>query len=122
MVVEWPSTRGMSTSRPPAASTSAAADDFVGAVIASLDQDVGANRRDQLEGRVFVEDRDGVDDLEGAQDLGAGLGRVDRAAWPFQAAHARVGVQADDQEISQVGRLARAAARGRDAAGRSSRW
>ena len=99
-----------------------AADDLVRAVIAPLDQDIGADRGDQLERRVFVEDRHGVDRLERAQDLGAGLGRVDRTARAFQAPHARVGVQADDQEIAQIRPPRAAAARGRDAAGRSSRW
>ena len=122
VVVEWPSTRGMSTSRPPAASTSRAADDLLGLVVAPFDEDIGADRGDQLERGVFIEDRHGVDRLERAQDLGAGLGRVDRAAWSFQARE-RSRRSSGRRPGNLPSRPPRAAAaHGRDAAGRSSRW
>ena len=83
-----------------------AADDLVGSVVAPFDEDVGTYRGDQLKRGVFVENGHGVDRLERAQDLGAGLRRVDRAAWTFQAAAVASEFSADDQVVSQVGGLA----------------
>ena len=72
VVVEWPSTSGNEHQPASGLFDLLPADDLVGAVIAPLDEDVGPNVGDQLERRVVVEDRDRVDGLERAQDLGRG--------------------------------------------------
>ena len=60
------------------------------------------------QGRVVVKIGNRVfDSLERAQNLCAGLGRVNRAVCPFQSAYAGVGVEADDKEISQICACAR---------------
>ena len=117
-----PRPAGSSTSRPPAASTSSRPTTSSGPIVAPLDQDVGADRVDQRERGVVVEDRHGVDGLERAETSARRLGRVERAGRPFEAADARVGVEADDEEVAQRGGLRGAAGRGRRGAGRSSRW
>ena len=58
-----PSTVGTITNRPPADSTSCAADYLFRSIVAPFTR-MGGYRRDQFQGGVFVEDRHGVDDLE----------------------------------------------------------
>src|SRR5829696_3929034 len=84
-----------------------AANDRMLRPVRAFDEHVGLDRLDDLGRCVFVEDDDRVHAREGSQDLRAVLLGVDRTLGPFVAAHRRVGVQPDDQRITQRAGLAK---------------
>ena len=73
------------------------ADDGFDGVVAAFDEDVGADLADELEGRVFGEEDDGVDGGEGGHDAGAFVLGDDGARGAFEAADGGVGVEAEDE-------------------------
>jgi hypothetical protein len=99
-VVERPSTKGMRTSRPPAAST-VSRPTTAGAVVAALDEGVGHERGDELGGRVLVEDRHGIHAGQPGQDERAILLIQNGTTGALEAAHRRIAVHADDQAVAQ---------------------
>jgi hypothetical protein len=78
---------------------------LLGPVVTPLDQDIGSDRGDEIERCIFMEDRDGIDRLEGAQDLGASLHGIERPAWSFQAPDAFIRVQPHDEVVALLGGL-----------------
>ena len=68
-VVDWPSTSGNATTRPPQLSTSDRADDAVEAPIRALHQNIRTDPQDRLERRVFVEGCDKIDHFERGEHL-----------------------------------------------------
>lgn len=81
-------------------------DDAVGGVIATLDDDIGAESGDEIERRVLVEDDDGVDGLEPGENIGALCFAPDRTVGALQAPNARVAVQADEECVPAQARAA----------------
>lgn len=81
------------------------AHDTIDGVVAPLDQGVGLEFIDEVEGGVFGEEHDGVDGLEGAEDAGAFVLGVDGAGGAFEAFDGGVVVEADDEEVAHGGGL-----------------
>jgi hypothetical protein len=61
----------------------------------------GSERGDEFGGRVLVEERDGIDAGEAGQDVGAVVLVDDGPALALEAAHGRVGVDADDEAVAE---------------------
>ena len=82
-----------------------APDDGLDGPVAALDEDVGAERADQLQRRRRAEDRHEVHAGERREDLGALPRRGERAPRPLEAPHRGVGVDADDERVAEFPRL-----------------
>ena len=82
------------------------ADDGLGRIIATLHDDIRAERLDQLERGVLVEHRHGIDCLQTGEDVGALGLAAHRAIGPLQSPHAGVAVQPDDEGITTLARAA----------------
>jgi hypothetical protein len=73
--------------------------------IGALDQNVGEDLADELAGRIFVKEGDGVDGSQGQDHVGAfalgdyGAGRT------FHAPHAGVRIQGKNQDVAEAARL-----------------
>jgi hypothetical protein len=75
-------------------------------VVAALDVDVGADQVDQPHRGVLLEHHDVVDRAQRRQHRRAVPGRVDRAVGPLEAPYGLVGVEPDDQDVTERARLA----------------
>src|SRR5450631_705837 len=73
----------------------------VGVVVAALDVDVRADRLEQPDRRVVLEYGHVLDAADGRDDRGAILRRADRPVRAFQLAHGLVGVDPDDQHVTE---------------------
>jgi hypothetical protein len=78
------------------------ADDVLGAVVTAFDQDIRDERGDQLAWSVFVEGGHGVHAAEAGQDVESIVEVDDRPGLAFEAADRLVGVDPDDQLVTQV--------------------
>jgi hypothetical protein len=74
-------------------------------VVASLDEDVGAEGLDEVQGGVFFEGDDAVYEEEAGQELHASGQGHDGPAVTFESLYAVVGVDAYDQALTQSGSL-----------------
>ena len=81
-------------------------DDGVAGVVAALDDHIGSQGPDQLEGSVLVEHRDGVHGLESGEHIGTIGFRAYGALGPLQAANARVAVETHDECVTTFTRAA----------------
>ena len=76
------------------------ADDGVGRIVAALDDDVGLKRFDERERGVFVENDDGVHELERGEYIGALVLRAHGALGALvEATHRGVAIEADDEPM-----------------------
>ena len=71
-------------------------------VIATLDEDVGLEGADELEGSVFVEDDDGVDGGQGGHDAGTLALADDGPGRAFEARNGSVGVEAEHEPRAEL--------------------
>ena len=69
----------------------------------SLDEDIGAHAADEPPGIVLPEGHDMVDARQRRQHLDAVLEPVDRPLVTLEAAHPRIGVDTDNQDVAVVG-------------------
>jgi hypothetical protein len=73
--------------------------------IGAFDQDVGEDLADELAGRIFVKEGDGVDGSEG-QDHGGAFAFGDYGAGrTFHAPYTGVRIQGKDQDVAEAARL-----------------
>src|SRR5512146_1524644 len=68
-------------------------------VVATLDEDVGPKRRDELERRILLELDDRVDHLERRQNIAPFGRRAHRSRWAFEPADRVVAIHPDDQGL-----------------------
>ncbi len=78
-----------------------AADDRVVRPVGALDEHVGLQCRDDLAGRVLVENDRRVDARERGEDLGAFVLGRDRPPLALVRAHRSIGVDADDERVTE---------------------
>jgi hypothetical protein len=69
-------------------------------VVATFDQDVRCQRRDQRQRRVLVEDDYRVDCCQRRDDMGPVISCVERTARTLQPAHGVVAIDADDEVVT----------------------
>ncbi len=69
--------------------------------VGALDQNIRQHGGDQFARRVFIEERHGVDGSQGRGEFGALVLRDERAGGTFQALHAGVGIQRQDQDVAE---------------------
>jgi hypothetical protein len=72
--------------------------------VGAFDQNVGEQGSDQLARSVFVEKRDGIHGRQRRCEFGALVLGDERPRGTFQALHARVGIQCQDQNVAQRSR------------------
>jgi len=82
------------------------ADDLIERVVCALDQQVRAQRLDKRERRVLFEQDHQVDHLQRGQHQRARILVLDRPFGPLEARDRGVGVEADDQAVAALPRLA----------------
>src|SRR5512146_3105548 len=70
------------------------------AVVATLHEHVGPERRDELERRILLELDDGVDHLERCQNIAPFDGRSHRSRGPFEPSDRVVAVHADNEGVA----------------------
>ena len=68
-------------------------------VVATLDEDVGPKRGDELERRILLELDDGVDHLERRQNIAPFRRRTHRSRRPFEPADRVVAIHPDDEGV-----------------------
>ena len=74
--------------------------DLIRRPVGTLHEDVGLDSADDVGRGVVVEDRNGVDAGERREDLGALVLGVDRPLGALVAAHRRVGIESNDQQVA----------------------
>lgn len=93
---------------PPPTANVLGADDGVESPVAPLRQYVRSECSDQSERRVFAEQHHPIDARECAEHFGALPGGYDGTPRTLEASHAGVGVDADNQTVSEVTGLSQA--------------
>lgn len=78
-----------------------AANDLVTRPVATLSENVGEQRGDNLAGSQVVEDDHGVHRFEGGENFRALTLGDNRTAGTFQLAHAAIAVQANDEHVTE---------------------
>ena len=78
----------------------ARANDGLGRIVAALDDDVGFDPTNQLERRVLVEDGDGIDGLEGGEDVRSFTLRPHGPLGSLETFDRGVAVDADNQRVA----------------------
>jgi hypothetical protein len=81
-----------------------ASDYLVGRIVRTFHKHIGNERVDELGGRVFRENSNDVNACERCENDRAVHLLIDRAGWPFEPAHGRVGIQADDEDVTELAR------------------
>jgi hypothetical protein len=79
-----------------------AADDLVAGPVAAFDEDVGEEGGDDALRGELVEDKDGVDAFQGAEDFGALEFEDQGASFAFDLADAGVAVNGDDEGVAEA--------------------
>src|SRR5688500_4097368 len=83
-----------------AGSNHVGADDGVRRIVPAFDDDIRAERLHQLEGRVLIEHRHGVDALEGREDVGTLALAADRPISALEPLHGRITIHPDDEAVT----------------------
>jgi hypothetical protein len=84
------------------------ANDLIAGPIASLDQDIGKENRNNLARREFIKNYHGVNACESGENFRAFEFGENGAPGPLQFAHTRVTVDSDDKRVSEGTRMLQA--------------
>lgn len=81
-----------------------AANDLVARPVATFDEDIRQELGDYVLWGQFRENQDSIDTFETGKDFGALLFGEDRARRTFEAAHAEVAIDADNEQVTEGAR------------------
>jgi len=78
------------------------ADDFVGRVVASLDEHIGQKRPEEGNRGIFLKNADIIDLLQFGKPCDTGILRKNGAAFAFEPTNGRIAVKTEDKDIAQA--------------------